>query len=519
MKTFVIICGCLLVALVRADISEKLAEKNSAADKISDSNPKKRDASFVGGSSYHGPSYKYLPPPPLQGASVYDSYSTGGHHHSVGSSSFGSSGLGHSYSGHRGHHGGAHYVGNVGSVKTSGSHGFSGSSYPSHSYSGGHGYAGSSSGSHGYSSGGSGSHGYSGASYPTHSYAGGHSTTGSHGYSGSSTGSHGYTGSSYPSHSYSGGHSTGSHSYSGGHSPSHGFSSSSVGHKVVPSISVGPSYSLSAGHVGTGAGLGGGYHYAKGISGSLPAASSAGHGFSGHSSATHGYTGHGIVSGVSGHDDHHHHHVHNGNQEHHYIVSALGHDSGISHSGASDQGYQFENPSNTYLPPAVPSNSYGVPLATVGSGYSTKHQNSGYDAPVYAAGHKGLGHFGFTNNKPNTLHTSFIGSDFKTTSYSKVPFKPSTFLGAKFEGSATSGAAVGPSQHYLPPSGVAGDSVGYDYPVPTGPALQFNDQSFQTAVDTGTSNHQPESTYLPPHEATATPSASYLPPTGNSYGH
>ncbi|XP_059222434.1 uncharacterized protein LOC131993994, partial [Stomoxys calcitrans] len=467
-----------------------------------------RDAPLVGSSSYHGPSYKYLPPPP-QIASGYDSYSTGGHHSlGLGSgSTFGSSGLGYTYSGHRqGAHHGSHYAGGVGSVKLSGGgHGYSGaSSFPSHGFAGGHG--------HGYSGSSSASHGYSGASYPSHSHSGGYSYSGSSG-----AGSHGYSGAS---HSFGGGHSVGSsagHGYSGGagHSHSHGYPTSSLGHKTVSSA--GHGYALSAGHIGSGAGLGSGYHYAKGISGSLPATSSLGHGYSGHGHSSHDFSGHGIAAAVgaasaSSHDDHHHH-VHNGNQEHQFVVANAGHDAGFDgHSGASDSGYHFEAPSHTYLPPPVPSSSYGVPLGTIGSSYSPKY----HDTPAYAAGHKGLGHFGFTNNKPNALHTSFIDSGFKTPAYSKVPFKPSTFLGSKFEGSS----AQAPSQQYLPPSGVGAESTGYDYPVPTGPALQFGDHSFQgQALEGSTSSHQPESTYLPPHEVAATPSASYLPPTGNSYGH
>lgn len=505
----------LLVSLAQADVSEKLAEKNvdKASDKSSDSKPK-RDASFLaGGSSYHGPSYKYLPPSQI--ASVYDSYSSG-HGGSFGS---GSSGHGASFgsgsSGHRYHgHGFGHHAGLGGGVKFSGvSHGFgSAASYPS----GGHYYAGNS---------GSGSHGYAGG-------VSGLGHVSSHGFAGGRGGQGASSG-----HSYVIGHGIGSSAAGhGSFGSSHSFGGSGLGHKVVTTSAAVPSYTLSAGHVGASAGAASGYHYAKGISGSLPAGGSGSSGFGGHGHSSHGFSGQGFSGqgfsdqgfsgqGFSGHEVHHSDHVHNGNQEHHYIVSTS-QDSGVgvgvgAQSGSVDSGYHYESPAATYIPPAVPSTSYGVPLTSVGPSYTNKYNGgSSDDAPVYAAGHKGLGHFGFTANKPNVLHTSFVDSGFKTPTYTKIPFKPSTFLGAKFEGSSVGVDGHQPSQQYLPPSGVGADSNGYDYPVPSGAGLQYTETNYQGSNDGGALNaQQPEATYLPPHDISSSPNANYLPPTGNAYPH
>uniref|UniRef100_A0A1I8MQU7 Uncharacterized protein n=1 Tax=Musca domestica TaxID=7370 RepID=A0A1I8MQU7_MUSDO len=508
MKLFYLIAFLVLAAVAQADVSDKSEQKSPdlASDKSSDSKPK-RDASFLGGGGgshggYHGPSYKYLPPSSV--ASSYDSYSSPG-----------LSSAGHHR--HAGFHG--HQSGGLGGVKFVGvSHGIGGfpASYaPSASY-GGHGSGGFAGGfGHAIKS--------SGPSYVV-------------------------------GHAVAGGLGHGVHSFGG-----HGFSS---GPKV---ISAGPSYSLSAGHVGSGSGLAAGYHYSKGISGSLGSAgghggfslgsgvghgvsgghgasgvghggfsgsSGSGHGVSGYSSGSgHGISGFGAgaVSGFSsqgdyssGHEVHHSDHVHNGNQEHHYIVGAS-QDSGP----AGDSGYHYEAPVATYLPPAIPSSSYGLPISAVSATYSPSYQNSLDEGPVYAAGHKGLGHFSFTSNKPNVLHTNIIGSSFKTPSYSKVPFKPSTFLGSKFEGSSASssssaaGVDQAPNQQYLPPSSGAQEASGYDYPIPSGATLEYHDGSYQSAGEVG--NHQqPEANYLPPHHdssAGAGPSASYLPPGGSSYGH
>ncbi|XP_061390108.1 hornerin [Musca vetustissima] len=493
----------LVATVVRADISDKLEKKSvdQASDKSSDAKPK-RDASFLVGNhgSYHGPSYKYLPPSPGV-ASSYDSYS--------GSSSLGG---GHHHRHHSSLGGGLKFVGV--------SHG----SYPG-SYASGPSYT-SSLGGHGSGFG----HAIksSGPSY----VIGGHGV--GHGASSSS-------------------------SFGAGHGYAHGFSS---GPKVITAV---PSYSLSAGHIGAGSGLAGGYHYSKGISGSLPTLGGGHGGFGGSSGVGHGISsghggfsssgiGHAVSSGhggfssssgaghaisgfggsgfsaqggysSGGHSEvHHSDHVHNGNQEHHYIVSTTNQNSGVA-TQSSDSGYQYEAPAATYLPPVIPSNSYGLPISAVSATYTPQYQDSGDEAPVYAAGHKGLGHFSFTSNKPNVLHTNFIGSGFKTPSYSKVPFKPSTFLGTKFEGSSSSSSGAGagvesPNQQYLPPSsgGSASEASGYDYPIPSGATLEYHDTSYQS--DAGLGNHQqPEANYLPPHDSSATPNANYLPPSGSSYGH
>lgn len=294
------------------------------------------------------------------------------------------------------------------------------------------------------------------------------------------------------------------HTYATGHGySSSGSTTSGIGYK---------SHSFGGSNVGSGSA----YHYSKGISGSFSSPSSTGFG-SGHGVGnSHGSTSVGV---------HHGDHVHNGGQEHIYVISSG--TTGVG--GPTSLGHKV--PTASYLPPVqqhpLPSSSYGVPITTTGDSYNTKYhsQASGvFDhGPAYAAGHKGLGHFGFTSNKPQVLHTSITGSSFKQPSYSKAPFKPSTFLGAKYEGGANNDA---PGQQYLPPSGVGSDSTGYDYPIPSGSgSLNFHEPSYQQTVEVqSTSVHEPENAYLPPsnnegsfHELPSAPGGSYLPPS-NAYG-
>ncbi|KAM7348586.1 uncharacterized protein ACRADG_007860 [Cochliomyia hominivorax] len=298
------------------------------------------------------------------------------------------------------------------------------------------------------------------------------------------------------------------HSYAIGH----GYSSSAgVGYK---------SHSLSA----TSGGSGSSYHYSKGNSGSFTSPASSGFG------SVHGLRN---SHGTNMAEVHHGDHVHNGDQEHIYIISSgyggLRNSDGGAVSGGQKETHEV--PKTSYLPPIqqhlLPSSSYGVPLTNSGESYNTKYhgQPSGVleHGPAYAAGHKGLGYFGFTSNKPQVLHTSITGTSFQQPSYSKAPFKPSTFLGAKYEGSVKNDA---PGQQYLPPSSVSGDITGYDNTVSSGSeSINYQEPSYQQTIEVqNTSVHEPDSAYLPPknndvsfNELPSAPSGNYLPPI-NTYG-
>ncbi|KNC23534.1 hypothetical protein FF38_14439 [Lucilia cuprina] len=479
-------CCCLLAAVFSVALADVKHVKESAvekkvealaSDKSSDSKPK-RDASHVSG-VYHGPSYKYLPPSSI--SSSYDTYSgsvgSGGHISGVGGG-YSSGGFGHNH------------------------HGFSSSGHHSSGASHGLGYAPSAS-YHG-----SGNHGLG---FTSSSHYTGH---------GSALHSGGFKGGVSSHKGVSFGHNDFAnrpHSYATGHGySSSGSSSSGVGYKLH-------SHSLGAANSGSGSG----YHY------SSPASSGFGssHGFS----SSHG-------SGVA--DVHHGDHVHNGAQEHIYVISSGPSGFGNSHGSASvGQQGGHEVPTGSYLPPVhqhpLPSSSYGVPIATVGDSYNTKYHSQISSVkdhgPAYAAGHKGLGHFSFAankpqvlhtsitgSNKPQVLHTSITGSSFNQPSYSKAPFKPSEFLGAKFEGSTYNEA---PGHQYLPPSGVGTDTTGYDYPIPSGSSINFQEPSYQQTVEVQTTSvHEPESSYLPPNnhegsfnEISSAASGNYLPPS-NTYG-
>ncbi|XP_065365725.1 hornerin [Calliphora vicina] len=475
---------CLALADVKhVNVKESAVEKKVdavATDKSSDSKPK-RDASHLSG-VYHGPSYKYLPPSSI--SSSYDSYS-------------GSLGNSAGYSGgHISGVGGGYSSGGIGIGRGHNHVGFSSSGHYNSGASHGLGYAPASSyhgsGHHGLGFTSSGHYAGHGANQHSGGFKGG---AGSH--SGAAFG-HGDFSAVRP-HSYAVGH---------GYSSS-GSSTSGLGYK---------SHSHNLGGANAGSGSGSGYHYSKGISGSFPAPSSSGFGSAQGFSSSH-------ASGLA--EVHHGDHVHNGGQEHIYVISNGPSGYGNSH-GAVSVGHEV--PTGSYLPPVqqhpLPSSSYGVPISTVGDSYNTKYhsQQSAVieHGPAYAAGHKGLGHFGFAASKPQVLHTSITGSGFKQPSYSKAPFKPSEFLGAKYEGAAHNDA---PGQQYLPPSGVGSDTTGYDYSIPSGSSVSYPEPSYQQTVEVqSTSVHEPDSAYLPPNnnegsfnELPSAPSGNYLPPS-NSYG-
>ncbi|XP_023309487.2 hornerin [Lucilia cuprina] len=344
-----------------------------------------------------------------------------------------------------------------------------------------------------------------------------------------------------------GGYSSGGfgHNHHGFSSSGHHSSGASHGLGYTPSASYhgsgnhGLGFTSSSHYTGHGSalhsgGFKGGVSSHKGVSfghndfASRPHSYAAGHGYSSSGSSS---TGVGYKL---------HTHSLGGAQEHIYVISSGPSGFGNSHGSASGG---HEVPTGSYLPPVqqhpLPSSSYGVPFATVGDSYNTKYHSQISSVkdhgPAYAAGHKGLGHFSFAankpqvlhtsitgSNKPQVLHTSITGSSFNQPSYSKAPFKPSEFLGAKFEGSAYNEA---PGQQYLPPSGVGTDTTGYDYPIPPGSSINFQEPSYQQTVEVQTTSvHEPESSYLPPNnhegsfnEISSAASGNYLPPS-NTYG-
>ncbi|KAH8306865.1 hypothetical protein KR018_008956 [Drosophila ironensis] len=475
----------VLFCAVTVSVSVSAAASTSASASASAASSKpKRDAglSFGGVSSYHGPSHKYLPP-------AYDGHlSFGGYHgSSLGPSS--GSGAGHAYSEY------AHLDGGHGS----GHHGFASFSRPGHHY--GSGGAGGGPKIETYivqtSSGSAGGHGYG--------HAGGHS--GSH-FGGSYHGGHG-------------GH--GGYKYA---SPASGASSYlnllGGGHKTSTYLVASPEYSY-------GAAAGGG----------RPSYSAHSNGYS------HGF-GHHISHGPSHGPSHGQSHSLDHALEHaleHGLTHALGlgHGSGGGHGSVGSHfgqhpipaeehsGYSYEAPATPFHGKGAPLSSYGVPLIP---GYDEApvqvqvleqeqkaEREQERETPVYALGHKGLGHFSYTASKPQALHTDVISghsgisglsglsglsghsahssssSGGSELELSKAPFKPSAFLGAKHEGSSAAGGSSGydyatPSSPFLqaPPS-----SPGYDYQAPAqlyGPPGHSGDSA--------TPIFEPEATYLPP---------------------
>ncbi|XP_017157110.1 hornerin [Drosophila miranda] len=501
--------SCCCALLVNADVPTDAIAKQASAPSATPTKLK-RDAGLSFGSGlYHGPSHKYLPPGPSHSSS-YDSgfgYASTLHGNGLSSSSgydFGHADTtlesygGHHYGGHSSH-GRPHYISSSSGsghhhqgpkvetyiVQTSGgSASGHGHSYHGHGPSHGHGY------------------GYS------HGYGQGH---------GSGSGSGSGLGYKYSSHGSTGGGVGGGYlNLLGGHKPSSTY------------LVAGPEYSHSSHHGGSGAGARPSYAISS-------QHSSTGHGFS------HGF-GHGLSHGPS--HGHSLEHVSNhGHALEHALEQGLSHALSLSHGGAQLGGYPHHAPSAhpalehhlggeetsgySYDAPSIgfgkspPLSSYGVPLLP---GY--EHQQhpqhplpdqvqvqvleeqelkaeqaaEEHQTPVYALGHKGLGHFSYTANKPQALHTDVLSNsgghhhsnDISLNELSKTPFKPSAFLGAKQEPSSGSGYDYAtPSNQYLQPP----TSSGYDYQAPP-PQVLYGAPGH--SGDSATPIFEPEATYLPP---------------------
>lgn len=216
----------------------------------------------------------------------------------------------------------------------------------------------------------------------------------------------------------------------------------------------------------------------------------------------------------------------------HHLAPALTH--GLEqeeHTG----GYSYEAPSVHFKQPL---SSYGVPLLP---GYEhsqhaveeelaepqqhheqhehqsehahKSHLGGDQQTPVYALGHKGLGHFTYTSSKPHALNTdihhlaatsgvSVADHNELVAELTKAPFKPSAFLGAKHEPSQGYEYATPSTQYLQPPT-----ATGYDYPAPS---VLYGAPG--QSGDSATPIFEPESTYLPPvtsYGAPATPTHSY----------
>ncbi|XP_030381457.1 hornerin [Scaptodrosophila lebanonensis] len=288
----------------------------------------------------------------------------------------------------------------------------------------------------------------------------------------------------------------GEYSYSG-HQSKPSFASSSH------TSSHGPSLSLSHGH-GSNLGLN---HVALDLSGhSHGSSSSSGSGY--HYSPT---LSHELES----------HHVHGGAQE--------------------SSGYSYDVPSLAFGAGSKPISSYGVPLLSgydhepkeeSTAGVSSHGQHEHEQAPAYALGQKGLGHFTYTASTPHALHTDIIGltshhqsdegahsvsmheHNDHTVELSKAPFKPSAFLGAKHESSSDGHDSqsydfdAANTQYVQAPI-----STGYDYQPST---VLYGAPTH--SGDSATPIFEPEATYLPP-AAAAVPQLSYGQPAGSSHGY
>ncbi|XP_016949373.1 hornerin [Drosophila biarmipes] len=472
----------------------------AAAAAASSSKPK-RDAglSFGGIPSYHGPSHKYLPP-------AYENHLHFGSFHGSALGSAGSAGYS-DYSSHLkgessyGHHYGSH----------AGSHGYAASS--------GHGRP------HHYSTGGS-------PKIETYIVQTSGSSSSGHNYHGQRHGiGHGI------SHGIGHGISHGPTHVSGSGlgykyaAPSTGGYLSLLGnnHKTSTYVVAAPEYSSSSSHGegSHGVGFGSGPVHRPSYSGHLPS-----HGYGG------GF-GHAISHQIS-HESASHGPSHSLDHSlEHALEHGLGHALGLSGHSSGGQfaqhplpqpaeehtGYSYDAPASPFAK-GVPLSSYGVPLIP---GYD--HQESlqepvqvqvleqeqkadreqERETPVYALGHKGLGHFTYTASKPQALHTDVLSSGHSGASghdldLSKTPFKPSAFLGAKHESVSNSISGYDyatPSSPFLQ----ASSSPGYDYPAPAqlyGPPGHSGDSA--------TPIFEPEATYLPP-------ASSYGPPATSSHGY
>ncbi|XP_022219186.2 hornerin [Drosophila obscura] len=525
-------CCCCCALLVDAEAPINAAAAKQAPAPAVTTNKLKRDAGLSFGSGlYHGPSHKYLPPGPSHSSSYDSGFGYASALHGNGLSSSSGYDFGHadstleSYGGH--HYGGHSSHGRPHYSSSSSSGGFGGG------FGGGHHHQGPKVETYiVQTSGGSGSghgHGYHGHG-PSHgpSHGTGHTYGYSHGYgqghgSGSGSVSGAGLGYKYASHGSTGGGGGGGYlSLLGGHKPSSTY------------LVAGPEYSHSSHHGGS---AGGRPSYA--ISSSH---SSAGHGFS------HGFGGHGLSHGPS-----HGHALEHGSSHGHAIEQALeqglSHALSLGHGAVQLGGYAHQGPSShpslehhlggeetsgySYEAPSIgfgkspPLSSYGVPLLP---GY--EHQQhpqhplpdqvqvqvleeqehkaeqaaEEHQTPIYALGHKGLGHFSYTASKPQALHTDVLSNggggggghhhsnDISLNELSKAPFKPSAFLGAKHETSSGSGAGYDyatPSNQYLQPP----TSSGYDYQTPPQQVLYGAPGH---SGDSATPIFEPEATYLPP---------------------
>ena len=429
----------------------------------SESKPK-RDASLsLGG--YHGPSYKYLPP---SSVTSYDSY-IGSLRPSSGIFGMYNTGNGNSFGGT------GHKSGHFGSVSQGNQN-----SGIVHSV------------------------GYS----PKNSYQ----SNNHHGLVYTTTHSMGHG--SVPQLSVTKGNDGSLNSGSSGHA---GFTSgrintNTLGHRYSISGYNGPkpnSHFIIGGHLGQSENYGNKYYHPKVMSGSFSPYDISGHSFD-HTL--------GSSQGVDLTEVHHGDHVHNGGQEHLYNVP-----SGSTNFEGGHQGV-VEVPSVSYLPPVrqhpLPSSSYEVPIENVGDIYKKQFNQytSVTQGPTYAAGHKGLGHFSFISNKPQVLHTSISGLSFKQPPSSKAPFKPSTFLGVKYE--ETSNDNFG-SQQRLPTT-LVHDITGYDYPIPTDSSVIYQQDNYAQSLEVPSASlREPDSTYQTPNSSESSlkeitsPIGHYLPPDNN----
>ncbi|KAH8351270.1 hypothetical protein KR084_003769 [Drosophila pseudotakahashii] len=462
--------GCCCFFLLAASSSIPAASSSSVP---TFSSKPKRDAglSFGGISSYHGPSHKYLPP-------TYENHLNFGSYHG---NPLGSSGGGYSeYSSHGGHH---------------------------------------SSGSHGYASSSSGGHGrpyHFGGSPKIETYivqASGASSYG-HNFPGQGHGiSHGI-----------------SHGINQGIHHGHG---SGLGYKYAPSSSAASYLNLL-----------GNNHKTSTYVVATPEFTESSHGIGYGSGQVHRPTyspsygnsfGHDISHQISSHEPAGHSLEHNlDHNSEHGLRHALGrgHSSGghrfaqhpLPQPAVEHSGYSYDAPA-TPFGKGLPLSSYGVPLIPGYDHQETSLQEPGVqvqvleqeqkddhreqerETPVYALGHKGLGHFSYTASKPQALHTDVLsGAHPGDLDLSKAPFKPSAFLGAKHESGSNSISGYDyatPSSSFLQ----APSSPGYDYPAPGqlyGPPGHSGDSA--------TPIFEPEATYLPP-------ASSYGPPPTSSHGY
>ncbi|XP_017054544.1 hornerin [Drosophila ficusphila] len=492
----VALLSCCLFFLASATTTTSDPVATSSASEANSSSKLKRDAglSYGGISSYHGPSHKYLPPAyenRLNFGSFHGNSLGSGGYSSYASHSEGESGIGHHY----GHSGSPSYVSS------------SGHGRPHHNDISG--------------------------SPKIETYI--VQTTGG-------------LGSAHNYHAQGHGIRNGiGHGTSHGHGHSHGsglgykYAPSSAGsylnllgnsHKTSTYVVATPEFASSSSHGGSSHGIGYG-------SGPVHRPSYVSHGYS------HGF-GHGIGHQTSHGPSHGHRPSLDQSLDHgleHALEHGLSHALGLGHSSGGGTvgggalfaqhplpqpaeehaGYSYDAPA-TPFGKGVPLSSYGVPLIP---GYD--HQESlqepvqvqvleqeqkaerdqERETPVYALGHKGLGHFSYTASKPQALHTDVLGASHSATpshdlELSKVPFKPSAFLGAKHESGSNSISGYDyatPSSPFLQ----APSSPGYDYSAQLyGPPGQSGDSA--------TPIFEPEATYLPP-------ASSYGPPASSSHGY